>query len=214
MDVYSSPKHLIWFFILTGLLSCNKPPETSVSRKFGEGNIDYVFSGKDEDGYVKHIEVMFNGLSSVNNFDDGSSHSIQIIQGVNSVEARACDDRDKLDKSPLKFSFTPLDVESAETLIDGIFDEKKDSYSSLEKDVLLSVGATSSFLTDYLVTLESGKNAVVNYVGHDKDLEGEISNKGILDLYGIKNLYLFRVPGFELDSKLRTFIEGGFGYGE
>ncbi len=197
--------------------NCDKPvpkneaPDTEItSRQFNDkGEVEYGFLGTDSESYVDHISVSFNG-GNYQNFSNNSLVSVPIREGSNTAEATAYDDEGKADPTPAIDTFISPTEEQARTLIDNILSGRSGTYGSLEEDVLVSIGASDNFYIDYLIKRDNKPDAMVNYVEHGEDLGKELLNKQQLDLYGIPNLYLIRVPESEINLKLNDFIDNGY----
>ncbi len=192
----------------------NEAPDTQVTRKFNnDGTVEYTISATD-DGFIGSISVRVNDGDWEDFYKDYISVSVPIKEGNNTVEARAYDDKGKEDPTPAMGFFVSPTEEEAKELIDNILAEKsiKETYSGLEENVKFTLGETDPlFYVDYLIKRESdGKDVVINYVGYGDNLEEELNNKELLDLYGIPNRYFFRIPEIEINSEIRDFIDNGY----
>lgn len=188
----------------------NNPPQTEITPQFGnDGKITYTFSGTDSDGSIDYISVRING-GIPQNLDNGSFELEDIIEGTNSVTATAYDNEGLADPTPAEYSFVSPTESQAEEIILGYLTENSPSYEKFEREVLLSLGAAESFYVDFLLTKRDSTDAVVNYVGHEEDLTEESANQGLLNIFGIPNLYLVRMPETEIKSRLDIFKNNGF----
>lgn len=185
----------------------NEAPDTQITKKFKDGEVEYNLSGRD-DGSVDSISARFNS-GNYQNFSNGSLVLVPIISGANTVEARAYDDEGKVDPTPAIDTFISPTEEQARTLIDNIFSGRSGTYSSLEKDVLVSLG-DSNFYVDYLIKRDGKPDVHIDYVGYTEELEEKLSNKEQSNLYGIPNLYLIRIPESEINLKLNDFIDNDY----
>ncbi|MDO8528704.1 MAG: hypothetical protein Q7S06_02330 [Nanoarchaeota archaeon] len=185
-------------------------PDTTVTKEFtNNGQVKYIFSGTD-DGSIEHIAARFNNTGDYQNFNNNDSVLVQIIEGNNSVEARAYDNEGLADPTPASDSFVSPTEEEANQFIEGILSGRSGTYGHLERDVYISIGESDVFHVDLLIRKSDGTDAVINYTGHQSSLESELYNKGLLDLYGIPNLYLARIPESEMQSQLEDFIDNGY----
>lgn len=189
----------------------NKSPNTTLTFESfdNKGNVGYYVSGTDSDGSIKHISVKRNG-TLIGTYANNSSVSIPIVQGNNSLEAIACDNKNALDTTPATDSFYSPSEEQAREKIEEILLQNNSAYDKVNRDVLLSFGEKDTCRVDYLVKRKDGKDAVINYVGHKDDLNQGLSNNELLDSWGISNLNLVRLPESKLRTKLNDFISGGF----
>ena len=95
-------------------------------------------------------------------------------------------------------------------LIGDILENYSGNYQRVEKNILLSLGEDKDFFVDFLIKRKDGQDAIINYVGFDKNLNTETSNRNSLNLFKIKNLYLFRLPDDEARKKINDFINKGY----
>ncbi len=220
-----SRRHLASALGLVALLACsdggkitglpppppaNKAPQTELSYQFGnDGKVTYTFSGTDSDGSIKYISVRING-GTPQNISNGSSKLVDIVEGTNTVNAIAYDDKDLADPTPAEYSFVSPTESQAETIISGYLAIQSSSYKKFERDAMLSLGASDVFPVDFLITKSDNTNAVINYVDHKEDLTKESANQRLLALFGIPNLYLVRLPEAEIKSRLDSFRKNGF----
>ncbi len=201
MSSCSGLRRLVLFSLATVFLSC--VPDTDFEKKFhNKRGVEYTLLGI---GNVRGINARFND-SENQVFYDGDKVLVPIKEGTNSLWAEAYNQWGK-DPTPAEDSFVSLNEEEARTTIEEIFVEK--GYHLVERiqdmtegciirDALFSLGAEKTFLVDYW-GIKPGegtisKDFVVNYVGYGDDLEEEILNKELLDMYGIPNCYIFRSP--------------------
>ena len=206
---------LVFYTGVTILLfsSCypNKEPDTTIMRKFNNmGKIEYSLSGIDEDGSINYISAKFNNLGDYQTFDNNSVTLIPIINGNNTIEAIAYDDKGLSDSTPATTSFISPTKEVAKQKIVSILNSKEDTYAWICEEVMLSLGTSDGFLVDYLVRKKDGTDAVINYISHQDNLATEVSRKELLNSYGIPNLYLGRIPEDEIQTQLDAFIEGNY----
>jgi len=189
----------------------NQAPDTELTHLFGnEGRVTYTFSGQDTDGSIDYIAVQFNN-GPLQNFNLSTfSRTIGIVEGTNRVKATAYDNEGKADPTPEEYSFISPTESQATSAIAGVLNTRSSFFERLEREVLLSLGASESFLVDFLVTKTDGTNAVVNYVGHEGNLSEELDNQRVLNTFGIPNLYLVMIPDDEIRSRLNAFIDNGF----
>lgn len=187
----------------------NEAPDTQITRTFDDdGTVTYTLSGTDDDS-VDYISVRINDGDWEDFYDDNISVSAPIIKGNNTIEARAYDDEGQKDETPAMGFFVSPTEEEARKLMEEIIEELG-GYYALQEDALLSLGADKSFYVDYLIKRKDKQDVVVNYVGHEDDLEEELNNRRVLDMYEIPNLYFVRIPETEINSKLRDFIDNGY----
>jgi len=188
----------------------NEAPNTYITKEFpDDGNVKYTFSGTDEDGSVDYIKVKINN-GGYQNFSNNSSVSVPIIEGNNTVEAIAYDNKGEADPTPATYSFNSPTEGQARTLIYNILKaEENITHKGLEEDVLVSL-EPPPFYVDYKITKFDGTYTVVNYVEHQESLEQELLNKDVLDSWGISKLYLPRIPESEINLKLNDLIDGGY----
>ena len=204
MGIYSKLRHLSLVLIPAIFFACY--PDTFINKKFEDkGEVEYTFFGTNNPA---SIELNINE-SEHQPVYSGDNLLVPIIKGENTIKATAHNFWGD-DPTPAEDSFYSPTQEKAEEVMDGIFEGRVGDYSSLEKKALICLGASDDFLVDYLVRKDDDTDAIINYVGYDKDLEEEYSNKGLLDMYGIPNLYIFRVPEDEISSRLNDFINKGF----
>ncbi len=188
----------------------NKAPDTEIFHEFGnEGEVKYTFSGSDPDGSINYIVVRINKGSS-SNVDNNSSMLVDIIKGNNSVEATAYDNKALADSTPAEYSFVSPTESQADSIISEYLGRHSSSYENFEENVLLSLGASEGFYVDFLITKDDGTNAAINYIGYEKDLEEELNNQEMLNMFGIPSLYIVKVPGQEIKSRLDAFRNNGF----
>lgn len=188
----------------------NNAPNTEIFVNFqDDGKVNYTFKGTDSDGNISYITVKLNEGDS-QYLNNNSSKLVEIIKGNNTVKATAYDDKGLADLNPAEYSFNSPDEDEAKKTIDNIFVGTRAYWNSIKSNALLSLGEKDSFVVDYLVKRNDGKDAVVNYIGYKKDLNQEISNQKILSSFRIPSLYLVRIPANEINSKLSSFISNGF----
>jgi hypothetical protein len=203
MRIYSQWKELFLFLIATTFSSCL--PDTDFERIFNNGEVEYTLLGI---GNVGGINVKFND-SENEVFYDGDKVLVPIKEGINSLWAEAYNQWGK-DLTPATDSFISPTQQEAEKIIEGILAENPWAYDSLKKEELMSPGLYSSFYVDYLITRHDTTNSVIQYVGHEKNLEEELINQQTLLDYGIPSLYLWRIPEEEINLKLNKFINNNF----
>ncbi len=184
----------------------NKAPDTQITKEFKDnGEVEYTVSGTDSEGSIANINVNTNG--NYQTVPNNSTINVPIVEGNNTIIATAYDNEGLKDSSPATDYFNSPTEGQARTSIDNILDSRSETHNGFEKDVFVDFG---SFYVDYLIRKKDGNLAIVNYIEHQKNLEQELSNKGILDSWGIPNLYIPRFPESEINLNLNEFIDNGY----
>lgn len=209
---FNSFKRKFWLFtmiltFLATLCACpdpnppkpqNKAPETTIVKEGeADGQITYNISGTDQDGYVSRIDYNINGESSSKN-SDNFSVTVPLTEGDQYITATSIDNEGAADETPATHScYSPTEYE-ASSIIEGTLNPS--TYNSLEKDVLISVGDSDSFIVNALINKKSnGTDAIIDYLSTQEV-------KDILDIYGIPNLCIMNRTSTEnLESQVETF---------
>jgi len=184
----------------------NLAPDTEIKYNFtGNGKVEYEFIGTDEDGYIDKI------IFEINNKDKLEAENYEkvlfsIEEGINTVKATARDNEGLLDPTPAIYSFYSPTEKEAKKIIGGILDEKKAYYDYFKENALICLEELNEFYVDYFIRKNDGTYAVINYIGYEKDLEEENSNKELLESYGIPTMKIIRLPEKEIKLKLNNFI--------
>jgi len=208
-------KFFILLFSISPFVDCptptpNEAPNTHITKEFpDDGNVEYTFPGTD-DVCVDYIKVKINN-GGYQNFSNNSSVSVPIIEGNNTVEAIAYDNKGEADPTPATYSFNSPTEYEARTLIDTLLDSKGINLEDIDKDVILY--SWGNILVDYLIT-KNEKPTVVNYIGHQNNLKEELNNKRVLDgLTGkppLPNLYIPRFPESKITEDINEFIDNNY----
>jgi len=183
-------------------------PDVNVERTFDNaGNVTYCFQNL-YDEPIEEIDVEFDNLGVFNSVYGEGCASKEITLDGNYMDAVVYfSDGESITKED--YFQTPMerDVRSE---IEERLKENEDLFQWFEKDVLISVGIGDAFYVDYLIRKNDGKDAIINYVDCVGNLEQELKNADLLDLIGIPNLCMARLPYEELNSQTNDFIDGGF----
>jgi len=198
-------------------VSPNQAPETTITKSFGDGLsgiVNYLVCGTDSDGYVSFTETSenLNDFLQHENTSQSNPHCISldvtIVEGTNSLEARAYDNEGLRDPTIASVGFYSPTEEGARAVIDGILaDRGYVEGVDYEKDKIY--GADGILITsDYFFTRTDGTRVVINYGGHQDDLNTEINNYATLENAGIPQFTKIRVEidGDELGSWLDNNI--------
>ena len=190
--------------------SPNSLPNTSISKFFqDDGKIKYTFSGNDSDGSIRKIEYRVN-YGSFKSVVNNSVRVFDIVKGRNSIEAIAYDEEGAKDLTPARYSFDSPTNDVAVEKIESILEANSSKFDSYEKRKKIAMGSWRDFHVDFLVVKKDGTDTILHYVSHNNNLANELLIKEELDLYGIPNLYLVRLPLNEINSRVKSFISRGF----
>jgi hypothetical protein len=169
------------------------------------GWVRHTFPGTDTDGTIDYIHVKY-GTGSALNVSNNSTRSVPIVSGENSVEATAYDNDGGADPTPAKYTFiSPTESQAASAII-SVLNSRSSTYQSFTQNALLSLGESASFPVDFLITLNDGTNAVIEYINHSESLTEAAARQAVLAVYGISNISFPRFPTDEIRSRLNDFL--------
>ena len=184
----------------------NQPPDTEIATSFDNlGMVLYEVSGTDTDGSVNGISTSTNS-GTIENHSNGSTITVPIKQGTNTITATSCDDDGATDPTPATASFISPTESQARAKIETILNRNSIGYT---KDARISGGTSGDYEVDYLIITSNG-DRIINYIGYNDDCGTEIANQGTLNSMGIPTLCLARLPLSDLEIELQGFIDMHF----
>ncbi len=191
-----------WFLIAglgLSLIGCplpgpNQAPETKIERQYkDDGTVEYTLSGTDSDGSVDYISANING-GGYQNFPNNSTVSVPIIEYNNTIEAIAYDNEGLGDATPeIKDFYSPTEDEATNII--------RNTLDPFTYEYIVNHVVYEGFERNMLVGLWADDDAVIDYMGQDKDL---------MDAKGISNICPQRTSTSEIERKVREFQDNGY----
>ena len=195
----------------------NQIPTASIGMDFGDGltgKVNYLLAGTDTDGTVGDVYARKNSTPTNSTpwerYSNGEAIQVPIIQGDNSLEIYAVDDKGA-ESEHVTRSFSPPMEAEARVKIKETLDARGDKHTGYLENQTDFVAPTdpdgNNFHTlDFNVEAMDGNERVIEYIGEGDASLSELEDRDYLNSFLIKNLYLNKLPLNEVQSRTNQFV--------
>ena len=196
----------------------NQIPTASIGMDFGDGltgKVNYLLAGTDTDGTVGDVYARKNSTPTNSTpwerYSNGEAIQVPIIQGDNSLEIYAVDDKGAESEHVTRGFYSPVDkITEVRPVIRQVLTNKI-NYVQFSEGATYDLNETESVPDiDFLIEREPGKYSAVIYASHPDDLDLKKQATNTLRENEVPTLLLVRTPNDFTENSVLYFADQNY----